>query len=439
LTLCTSLIRRLMSARCWMGNLKRIAAALLFWWALPLPAQQMESPVWSRESEIGQPLFVVGGYNRLTDSGEPPRLDVAVEVMNDMLQFVRDDGGFTAGAELSLSISTDGKAQVFKQVKFLTQRVDRYELTNSRHEHLEGYFSAPLPPGNYHLKVVLEDQESRKRSIVEKRVTVDQVSDRASLALSDLMLAYSNESDPESRNPIHPAVSGAVDDRNRSFYCYFDLLRNDPMRVSSIYLTVYAASGEARGRDSLTLVGGDRLSAHFLPIDCTQLTFDRYDLEIEAACAGDTVRRRTSFRINYYGLPTSIKDMDQAIRQMRYICSEEEIRRLQTELPSAKEEAFIRFWNESFPTAGETINGKMVEYYHRIGYANDHFSNSREGWATDRGHVMALFGIPTEVERQVSDDRSVTYEIWFYGHLNRRFVFVDEYGFDDFRLATPVW
>jgi hypothetical protein len=81
----------------------------------------------------------------------------------------------------------------------------------------------------------------------------------------------------------------------------------------------------------------------------------------------------------------------------------------------------------------------MEQYYARVEYANKHFSHFQEGWRTDMGMVYITFGPPNNVERHPFDIDSKPYEIWAYYDLNYQFVFVDQTGFGDYRLITPIW
>ena len=81
----------------------------------------------------------------------------------------------------------------------------------------------------------------------------------------------------------------------------------------------------------------------------------------------------------------------------------------------------------------------MEEYYSRVEYANKNFSHYQAGWKTDMGMVFILFGSPNNVERHPFDIDSKPYEIWSYYDYNRSVIFVDESGFGDYQLLTPIW
>jgi hypothetical protein len=54
------------------------------------------------------------------------------------------------------------------------------------------------------------------------------------------------------------------------------------------------------------------------------------------------------------------------------------------------------------------------------------------------GMVYILFGAPNDIERHPFDIGSKPYQIWYYWEINRQLVFVDETGFGDYRLVTPI-
>ena len=396
-------------------------------------------PRWSKESQLGQPLFAISTHHRISLADSTVRLDIVVEVTNDMLLFVRDGDEFIASMELNLSVIRDEVGQVVRKVKHVTKSIPEYELTNSRRDFAVAVFTVEIPPGEYTIKVMLEDKESRRRETVETEVNLTGYFSSDRPLMSDIMLARSSETVLDERIPLHPTVSGVVPDPSSMLYCYFDLLRKDPSEVCRINLLVMDKSGSIKYSDSLSIIGGDRLSSYFMPIRCEDLSFSRYTVTLKAFSGEDTTLRKAGFRINFYGLPWEIGDLDQAIRQLRYIASPEEIKHLTDAFPSRKEQIFIKFWNDNFSCDNEAVNGKMLEYYDRVHFTNMNFGNNRDGWETDRGRVFIIYGEPTEIEKSEMGYDTVQYEIWYYNHLNKRFVFKDEYGLGEYRLTSPTW
>ncbi len=81
----------------------------------------------------------------------------------------------------------------------------------------------------------------------------------------------------------------------------------------------------------------------------------------------------------------------------------------------------------------------MEEYFARVDYANEKFKTHREGWKTDMGMVFIIFGVPDNIDRHPFELGDPPYEIWDYYAINRRFIFVDESGFGEYRSVYPIW
>jgi GWxTD domain-containing protein len=100
---------------------------------------------------------------------------------------------------------------------------------------------------------------------------------------------------------------------------------------------------------------------------------------------------------------------------------------------------FNEFWRERDPSPDTRENELMQEYYSRVARANQLFGSFRQGWETDRGEVYIRFGPPDEVERHPYEVGQRPYEIWYYYDIQRRFIFVDEMGYGEYRLVTNLW
>ena len=130
-----------------------------------------------------------------------------------------------------------------------------------------------------------------------------------------------------------------------------------------------------------------------------------------------------------------------AIRQLKYISKDDEYKNL-TERNITEEEKLKRFndfWKKRDPNQDTEVNEYFEEYYYRVEYANKHFAHYSDGWRTDMGMVFIIFGMPNNIERHPFEMNSKPYEIWTYYEFNRQLVFVDETGFGDYRLVTPIW
>ncbi|MFH0766116.1 MAG: hypothetical protein V2A61_06825, partial [Calditrichota bacterium] len=77
-----------------------IAALILIVGCGATSSQERVNPQWTNEAQLGQPIFQMQTYRRLDSPPDSVRLDIAVEVMNDVLQFVHFDSLYQAEIEL---------------------------------------------------------------------------------------------------------------------------------------------------------------------------------------------------------------------------------------------------------------------------------------------------------------------------------------------------
>jgi len=135
------------------------------------------------------------------------------------------------------------------------------------------------------------------------------------------------------------------------------------------------------------------------------------------------------------GFPAGIVDLDEAIKQMSYIATSEEIDEI-LEIKNSDEKLikFKEFWKKKDPVPSTRENKVMREYFRRVAYANKNFKHYFDGWKTDMGMIYIVLGPPDNVDRHPFEYNSRPYEIWHYYNINRSFTFLDETGFGDYRL-----
>ncbi|MDM7926120.1 MAG: GWxTD domain-containing protein, partial [bacterium] len=87
--------------------------------------------------------------------------------------------------------------------------------------------------------------------------------------------------------------------------------------------------------------------------------------------------------------------------------------------------------------SGDGASYKDV-YYERLRQADARFSGAmKDGWKTDRGRVLMVYGEPDDIRRSTMNDTGRNYEIWRFDRVEggSEFVFVDESGYGDYRLV----
>ena len=95
-----------------------------------------------------------------------------------------------------------------------------------------------------------------------------------------------------------------------------------------------------------------------------------------------------------------------------------------------KREFLINFWRDRDPTPGTPRNEFKEDYILRLMKARIHFSyGDVEGWRSDRGRILLIYGTPEFIDREYKSSRKNGYEIWEYHELRgqgtHQFIFID--------------
>jgi len=96
------------------------------------------------------------------------------------------------------------------------------------------------------------------------------------------------------------------------------------------------------------------------------------------------------------------------------------------------------FWAERDPSPNTPANEFKQDYLNRVALSNSDYKGTfREGWRTDRGRVLLVYGRPDEVERFPFSNENKAYEIWHYFAIQGGviFVFADRREMGDLELV----
>ena len=114
--------------------------------------------------------------------------------------------------------------------------------------------------------------------------------------------------------------------------------------------------------------------------------------------------------------------------QISYIATEEEKTIFKQLELQGKREFLFQFWQGRDPSPGTPENEFKDDYIQRLLKVKIHFSSSdTEGWQTDRGRILLIYGTPDFIDREPALSDKNAHEIWNYETLNGRsmFVFID--------------
>ncbi len=377
-----------------------------------------------------------------TDSS---RLDVYAALPYRWLRFTAGERVLFASYRLTATVTdTLGRVIAERSLDRTLQETDRSVASGGTDAADITQTTVVVAPGNYRVELRVTDQLSNRQQRTQQAVTIPSYR-RGTISLSGILLVERIE-ERNRRYVITPIVGSDISAYENGFFAFFELYAapQQAVQVRARLLDSTATVLETPWQQLRTDSTG--LAQHFIRLvpPIRRMPQGTYLLRIEAA--SDTTRIAAASERNLqlrYGASSSVfSDINKAIRQLRYIATQAEIDSMLAKPTDAERRAaFEQFWQQHDPTPGTLRNEAFEEYFARVEYANRNFRSYAEGWLTDMGMVYIVLGEPSSVERRINpyDNRSLV--IWTYNRLNRRYVFVDNTGFGDYRLSpsTPFF
>ena len=366
------------------------------------------------------------------------RLDVFLQVPYNEIQFVKKADQFESQFTATISVFAEDKEKLIQE-KSWDEKIDVKEFphTTSPSNYNISIKSFDLPPGKYFIRTSIEDKDSRKTFSIDNMFTIRDLNTLPNL--SDIMF-IAKQTMVAGSNKILPNITRDISVQKDGIPLFFEIYSNSPGRI----ILQFDVSDKAK-----KLLYSDTLFRYidsgkvqiFHSLKVNGLGLGTYLISVTLKDTNNKVTASTlkSFNSRWAGVPSAINDLDKAVAQLVYIASSSEKSYIES-APTKEEKIkrYLEFWKKKNPNPAEEDNRVFDEYYRRINYANENFSHYTEGWRTDRGMVYITLGPPNNIDRHPFDYDSKPYEVWEYYEINQQFVFMDENGFGDYRLLTPL-
>jgi GWxTD domain-containing protein len=396
--------------------------------------------------EMIESSFFVDAVSFMSQSGANSRLDIFTQVGYDALSFVKRNELYEAAYEMTVSIFDSTSTLVSE--KLWTEEVKGvpFDRSVSPGQSSVTQRMFEIKPGNYLLRVMMRDKESGVSRRVTRQILVSDYAG-SDFSLSDILLLNRVGIQGEKRS-ITPNISSNVGTIAEAFFVYIEVYNARKLdSVRFVTEVVDTKSDRVLQVDTLVSLNPGR-NERILRVPHAILPLGDFRLLVKARPAHeppdeDTPSLSTTNRqivVRWSGMPRSVKDLNVAIDQVRYIAKDDELSVLKdAQTQEEKQTRFMEFWKRRDPNPNTPRNERMEEYYARVEYANKQFSHYIDGWRTDMGMIYIIFGAPNNVDRHPFEVDSKPYEVWAYYELNYSFVFIDQTGFGDYRLETPMW
>lgn len=413
-----------------------------------------QSPVHGLSSgEDNSPHFFLDWCEFRSDSAGMTRLEVYYKITNAALTFRSVDTGYAASYDLNVAVSRKGM-DVDTRYIHRDLFVQEYRRTSQRTDFVLNMLEFELDPGKYKITAILTDREGDRSSTQEKTAKLSDFKPNKRPKLSSIQFLRSATVMPDSQGyfrkgnyELIPSVDRIArgGEGGEPLVFYYEVYAGKDKTFNALIDTrIKSRKGELVYRDTVFSLLDKPIKRQIREVSVSQFDPAEYEVTVSVSTGkGKPLASRSSkMHITWSLLEMARNDYETLVDQLEYIATSNELHRLKkAESVSDRIAAWKAFWKGRDPTPGTRENEAKVAFYLRIRYVNGAFSTSRrDGWRTDQGMIYMKYGPPDEAVDEPMSPSSGAFQIWYYYNIKgerRRFVFVDEFGDEDFRLQYP--
>ena len=359
-----------------------------------------------------------------------------MEVSSNALQFLKKDNLFEAKYEVTIAVLDDNKEKKSSQLFSDTIIVEKFGDTTSKIKKKIITTTFVLPLDSYTVTSSLKDLDIKLSGKKEQEIDLKYLSKSTSLKIyNPIFLRQGKGSWGFGLNKFPTVANRVISDNNIISVNQYVVLNPGPYSITMSVIS----DKKVQWEDSIDAVSEGDVVSHLVNIPIKDI--DKRDLTIKVVVnQNDSVSSKSSpFKIKNTMLFDGIDNIDTALAQMSYILTSKEKKELKNLKQSEKEKFFKTVWAKRDPIVKTKANELMEEYYSRVTFAEENFSRGTSGgWKSDMGMVYILFGKPDDMTRSMNMQGSYNYEKWYYFKVGEEFTFIDDYGFGDYRLKTPL-
>lgn len=358
-----------------------------------------------------------------------------VEIYNKNLQFLKKDILFESSFDFNISIISKNGSKLAEKSFSDTIAVENFSQTVSISNPKLIIDSFVIPNEEFSVNFSLKDLDTK---LVGKKQTKISKKDLPSGKYSKIFKPIFVKDKPGEwkfdSNKYPTKINEVVAKENFiEFYQYVSMNESGHLVDFSIISdkkNVWNKSFTQKNKDDFVQI----VRVPIKDIDTSDLR-----LKIQVSKNGNITSKSFPFEVkNDFMMLSSVKNVSMALEQMNYILTTEERKELRGLKNSQKEKFFKKVWAKRDPDATTKENELMIEYYKRVAFAEQNFSRGTSGgWRSDMGMIYILFGKPDDVSRSMNSQQSYNYQTWYYYQISEEFLFIDDYGFGDYRLRTP--
>lgn len=367
------------------------------------------------------------------------RLYFPVEIQYDFLQFIRQENGYRAGAEMEV-ILQDPKARVLKNIIWKTQaHTATFDSTNRPDVYHLSLDSLDIGAGAYTVLFKYRDLNGQQR--LNRKIKI-RLEARDNRYISPPLFLY-----PRNEGPAYLQFLEHRPSATREVWPFASDL--------SLYLNLYisGAEGTHRARATVLPAAGEHREAisgetELIPypngyhgvisLPTRYLPEGVHKLKIDYFLGKDSISQNVSLKMVWFEKPFSLRNFRTALDVLQYVLDKEAYKDLTRGSNEEKRLSFNQYWKKLDPTPDTPYNELMAEFYSRVDSANVRWSDRRTpGWKTDIGKIYILYGTPDQVDDHSLDPIPRPYMKWIYRKPEKEIVvtFLALQGRKEYKLS----
>ncbi|MCH7613540.1 MAG: GWxTD domain-containing protein [Candidatus Marinimicrobia bacterium] len=362
-------------------------------------------------------------------------LNTYIMIPSYALQFVKVKGGFQSRFETRIILLDEDGHQLYSKSISQTLTAADYLETVSRTNWYYVDHTFSVETKKYKVVCELFDLDTRNSGVKEKSIDLTQYNSDFTLYPPLIMTQYKGTWQggkkllPSFNNEINPQQS----------FISVHISGKVAAEDYSVKLILSDMKDELIAQLDSTFNNSVSFFTQKLRLPIEEVHGLRVKLDVTLEQNGKTQKQHIELKIKRPGVSSLIRDIHEAIDQMKYILTSDERKQLSKARKNDKEALFYEFWKKRNPSPNTNGNELMDQYYIRVAYANEHFTSFAPGWKNDMGMIYILFGPPDDIDRTFMSSNRNARQTWHYYRVNRSFTFYDENGFGDYRLTTPYF
>jgi GWxTD domain-containing protein len=361
---------------------------------------------------------------------------VAMSLPNRALSFVRESDRFRATYAVRFDLR-QGATPAGHLESTDTVRVTSFKETTRGDESIIFQRTMLVAPGAYTISAGVRDEGSANSASQDLKITVPRLGGSGVSTPVVVVQARPRETLTAALDLVASPRSTATFGRDTVLPVYVEAYggrANQPLRVS-----VRAEGGATLWTDTIALTARRNglfstvvnLPVSRLGVGITTLVTTRGD------AAGDSTQAPVFVS---FGDELPVASFEEMLNYLRYFASPQRLQSLRETPPAQRPAAWGAFLRETDPVISTPQHEGLRDYFHRLQLANERFrGDGSSGWMSDRGMVFITLGEPDQIyEQGGSNDLSSRGRalIWEYRQQRLQLVFIDQSGFNRWRLTT---